>query len=67
MPGLIRERIDSILERLKAGHTVSNMALGQLYAFLGNTKEAVRWLEKAEEQKQSAVHSHSSDVCVAAR
>jgi DNA-binding winged helix-turn-helix (wHTH) protein/TolB-like protein/Tfp pilus assembly protein PilF len=53
--GFLRTRIARHLEQLRSGSGVGPMALAQLYTFLGERDEAVRWIEKAVEQRQSTV------------
>jgi tetratricopeptide (TPR) repeat protein len=51
----LRARIAYSLEQIRGGKGPAPIALVQTYAFLGDRDEAVRWLEKAVEQRQSTV------------
>ena len=53
--GFLRTRIARALEQTRSGGGGSPMTLAQLYAFLGDRDEAVHWIEKAVEQRQSLV------------
>jgi tetratricopeptide (TPR) repeat protein len=53
--GFLRARIARHLEQLRSGSGVGPMSLVQAYTFLGERDEAVPWIEKAVEQKQSIV------------
>ena len=52
---MLEARITRSLDQIRAGTPVPKLSLVQQYAFLGKRDEAVQWLEKAVEERQSTV------------